>query len=73
MSRKNEYYNAEGKRREKKPDTTKNPNRLNHEEVKRIESKKVPLRISEKVTIMVVPENCNAAYAEEYRIKTRMK
>lgn len=34
--------------------------------VKDIEKRKVPLRIDEKKTIFVYPENCNDAYRQQY-------
>lgn len=68
MSRKSEGLTAEGQKRPKKADISKNGS-IDLEELRKRDKGKVSLRIDANTVILVSPENKNEEYAERFRIK----
>lgn len=66
MPRKNKGLTVKGEKKEPKIDIKANNIHIDIEAVQAVEKTKVPLRISDKLLIMVLPENCNPEYAKDY-------
>lgn len=68
MPRKKEGMTAEGQKRPKKADISKNGT-IDLEDLRKRDEGKVLLRIDANTVILVSPENKNEEYAEKFRVK----